>query len=98
MYKHMTKQELETLRSELEASQHKIESFRNDQQFEKIHLSSQDRMTRNNYEVTIHNLNSELESSKIKFEGAQSRLEMKNKELKEKDEFIRNTIVSRVGR
>lgn len=98
LYKHVTRQELETLRSELEEARHKLELFRNEQQYEKIHLSSQDRVTRNNYEVTIHNLTSELESAKIKLEGVQVRLEMKNKELKDKDDFIRNTIVSRVGR
>jgi hypothetical protein len=61
-------------------------------------MNSQDRVTRNNYEVTIHNLTGQLESSKIKLEGLDARLEMKKRELKEKDDFIRNTIVSRLGK
>jgi hypothetical protein len=54
-------------------------------------MNSQDRVTRNNYEVTIHNLTGQLESSKIKLEGLDARLEMKKRELKEKDDFIQTS-------
>jgi hypothetical protein len=56
-----------------------VDSYRNEQQYEKIQLNSQDRVTRNNYEVTIHNLTGQLESAKIKFEGVEARLELKKR-------------------
>lgn len=51
-----------------------MDAYRNEQQYEKIQLNSQDRVARNNYEVTIHNLTGELESVRIKHQGLEARL------------------------
>lgn len=49
--KAVLKKELEEAKSELENSRRKLDTFRNEKHYEKIQVSSQDRLTRNKYEV-----------------------------------------------